>query len=78
MAFWLRGDKQKLAEHADISASNLSDILHRRRGVGRDRAWTLEAASRKVHGDSYVPWGDWINNRSTTHPAFQGPPKNGS
>ena len=78
MAFWKRGDKKELAKLAKISTSNLSEILHRDRGVSRDRAWALEAASRKVQGESYVPWVDWLHNSSTTHPAFYGTPKNGS
>ena len=75
MAFWKRGENARLAKEAGISPGNLSEILHRSRGVSSKRAWALEAASRRVRGaDGGVPWSDWVNNEFTTHPAFYGSP----
>ena len=72
--FWRDNDKTMLADALDIPLSNLSEILHRKRGVSRDRARELEKASQKVLG-FIIPWTEWISNQTTTHPAFYGKPK---
>ncbi|MCA9404494.1 MAG: hypothetical protein KC897_11970 [Candidatus Omnitrophica bacterium] len=73
MSFWKRGQLKELSDQAGVSQPALSDIIHRRRGVGRDRALRLEAASERVLGYA-IPVKDWLMNKITRHPAFYGHP----
>lgn len=68
--FWERGQLSELARRAKVSPSTISDIIHRRRAVGRVRALVLEAASEQVLGYP-IPVKDWLTNFTTRHPAFK-------
>lgn len=67
--FWKHGQILKLAELAEIKQTNLSEILHRKRGVSKYRAILLEKTSKKVLGFS-IPFYDWIFNKVSNHPCF--------
>lgn len=67
--YWKTKQRSEIAARAGIPRSNLSDILHRRRGVSLDLAHKLEAAT-----DGNIPWTTWIKNKSTQHPGFFGLP----
>lgn len=68
--FWERGKLSELAEASGLSPSTISDIIHRRRPVGRVRALILEKASEQVLGYP-IPVKDWLTNKTTKHPAFK-------
>jgi len=70
-SFWKHGQQADIATQAHITASHLSDILHRRRGVSVERAKRLEKVSGKVLGTK-IPWEIWVQNKITQHPAFIG------
>jgi transcriptional regulator with XRE-family HTH domain len=57
-----------LCRETGISASHMSDILHRRRGVSKERAEALEAACDRLGWE--VPFRAWLFSRTTDHPAF--------
>lgn len=59
-----------LAEIAGISSGNLSEILHRKRGVSPGHAHLLHTASVRLGRE--VPWNEWIQNRTSQHKAFFG------
>ena len=67
--YWSRGEKTAVAEIAGIEPTHLYEILARKRGVGKEKARELEAASEKVLGYP-IPFDAWIFNRETAHPAF--------
>ena len=68
--YFKRGEMAALARKAGIKPQNLSDILHRRRGVSGDMAQRLEAASVAVLKWRRIPALEWILNESSQHPAF--------
>lgn len=71
--FWRQGEIAALARCAGIAPHNLSATLHRRRAVSKDRAYTLESASKKTLGEHrYIRADHWLYNEITTHPAFFG------
>jgi hypothetical protein len=72
--FWKPGEMAKFAEVADISPQNLSDILHRRRRVGRALAWQLASAGRALWGAERISVTDWFLSEHSRHPAFFGDP----
>lgn len=72
--FWQRGIRSQLAAMADVKIQHLSEILHRRRGVGTVTAERLERASLTMLGSS-IPMREWLLNRTSSHPAFFGKPK---
>lgn len=65
-----RGQAKILAEAAGLRVAYLSDILHRRRGVGFHLAKRLEKASDEVLG-MYIPATVWLHNKTSTHPIFK-------
>ena len=69
MDYWKRGQRAEVARAAGISRFNLSDILHRRKGVSPARAIKLEEASEAILGEA-IPRIAWVYNRTTKHPAF--------
>jgi len=71
--YWKYGDQTKMAKHADISASYMSDILHRRRSPGKELAQNLSYALQNTKPD-YVPVETWLFNKQSRHPAFFGDP----
>jgi len=71
--WWDRGDRIDLARRVGISASYLSDILHRRRRVSWNMAKRLEEAAELLGYD--VPATAWIEAERTRHPAFFGEPR---
>ena len=74
--YWQKGEMQTLATAAGIPLNNLSDILHRRRGVSWSRALLLEQLTLDIFGHDYrVDCRDWAGNRTSRHPAFFGPPR---
>jgi len=70
MAYWDRNKRSELAEEAGISRKDLSEILHRKRGVSVRRAIMLSDAAEVLGLD--IPLLDWLKNRTTKHPAFLG------
>ncbi len=75
MKFWKRGQRKEIARYAEIPASNLSEILYRKRTISTQKAMRLELASRVVLKIQFVEREHWIFNEYTNHPAFFGPPK---
>lgn len=73
MCFWKKGIRAELASRADISQSNLSEILHRTRGVSIERAELLSDLCENYLGVSVPPLA-WVRNRKTLHKAFFGKP----
>lgn len=71
--FWKRGQMAVLSRAAGIRTTALSDILHRRRGVGKDLALKLEFQARKVLRRKITACA-WVFNETTRHPAFFGKP----
>lgn len=71
--FWERNQRAELAEKMNIPPNHLSEILHRKRGVGKHQALLFEEASGKVLGYP-IPMDAWLFNRETKHPAFFGSP----
>jgi len=71
MGYWTYRQKTLLARAAGLSASYLSDVLHRRKGVSWARAKVLEESSRDILGYE-IPARAWMENRTTHHPAFCG------
>jgi len=58
---WRTGEKSRLAKAADISATQLSDILAGRKGISKTRAKLLEGCSKDVRGEERViPAAVWI------------------
>lgn len=72
--FWQPGERVKISDLSDITIQHISDILHRRRTVGKERAALLEIISGNVL-DEPVPFEAWLFNKTTEHPAFFGEPK---
>ena len=76
LSFWKYGQRTEIAQRVGISLPNMSEILCRRRGVSKEKAKELEAASAEVLGYP-IPFEAWLFNKSTRHPAFQGAPTEG-
>lgn len=76
MSFWEHGQRVAIAKEAKIKPHHLSEILHRKRGVGKTTAAALEAASQHVLGRA-IPVTCWLYNQFTIHPAFFGSHKEG-
>lgn len=72
--FWGRGQRHKLAKRTGIPFPHLSDILHRRRGVSKERAKFLEKECKKIKLD--ISFEAWLFSRTTKHAAFFGKPIN--
>ena len=72
--FWKPGERREISELSGISLQHLSEILHRKRSVGKHRARMLEDITTIVLGKP-IPLEDWIFNSSTTHPAFFNSPE---
>ena len=68
--YWDAGEKAVVAEYIGISPQNFSDIIHRNRGVGYQRA-------KKLAFFTNIPVNEWMENRTSRHPAFYGKPKTG-
>ena len=73
MTYWKPKQKSKIAKLAKIQPHHLSEILHRKRGVGKDNAKALQQASKYVLGYA-IPLEEWLFNNTTKHPAFYGEP----
>lgn len=74
--YWEFGERAAFAEAAGISRQQLSDILHRRRGVSVARARKFALITLKLFGHSYlVTWIHWVENRTSEHSAFFGRPQ---
>jgi len=71
--YWRPGERVKLSQYTNISVQHLSDILHRRRGVSKERAILLEAACKKLFKQKIL-FRDWLFNLYSDHPAFFGKP----
>lgn len=67
--FWKRGQMAELARRADISPQQMSDILHRRRPVGKHLALKLSKSLYRMKKQR-VPAIEWLFNRTSKHPAF--------
>ena len=67
--FWERQQRTELAEMAGIQPNHLSEILHRKRGVGKDLARKLYKTSELVLGYA-IPFEAWLFNKTTKHPGF--------
>lgn len=74
MSYWMEGDMTRVAGSASIGLTDLSAILHRRRGVSVRKAMKLMDAAAENGYD--IPWEAWALNRSTEHPAFFGKVQN--
>jgi hypothetical protein len=61
----------KIADFIGIKRHHLSEILHRRRGVGPFLGEKLEDGSRTILGEC-IPFREWILNKRSKHPAFFG------
>jgi plasmid maintenance system antidote protein VapI len=69
LPFWKRrGGFADVARRAKVRPPTLSNIAHRRTGASAYIANALERASG-------VPAREWINSRTSRHPAFFGPPQ---
>ena len=69
--FWQRGEMAALAKAAGISQQQLSEILHRKRGVSMGRAlWLAECTHSLWGSDWYIEPSAWAFNKHTKHPAF--------
>lgn len=73
-SFWQRGQMARVAEEAGVSYSYLSDVLHRRRSVGKEKAIELAEASSRVLGYALISWEEWLFSTTSNHPAFFGQP----
>jgi hypothetical protein len=71
--FRRRGDKAAIAKEAGISPNHFYEILARKRGVSKERAVDLELASGKILGTP-IGWDEWLFNKISKHPAFEGKP----
>jgi len=69
--FWNVGEKKEIAFLSGITQSHFSEILHRKRGVGKERAITLERMSNIVL-ENPIPMQEWLFNKTSVHPAFYG------
>ena len=71
--YWKPKIRAELAEIAGISQSNLSEILHRKRGVSFDRADFLAQICEEYFSLN-IPLLAWLKNKTTKHKAFYGKP----
>ena len=70
-SFWKRGQRARLARLMGMSEQNLSEILHRRRGVSPQKAAMLEKCSEIVLTRKFkISHVVWLFNKETKHPAF--------
>lgn len=74
--FWQRGQRAALARATGLTAVEMSDILHRRRSIGKDRALSLATASEEILGEA-IPLEAWLWSTTTDHPAFFNDPLEG-
>lgn len=73
--FWKPGEQAALARAAGVEPSNLSLVLHRKRGVSWPVAGSLEDATEIVLGKKRQIIAEvWMDSRITRHPAFSGKP----
>lgn len=72
--YWKRGEMAKLARALRMKPPNLSEILHRKRGVSKHKAITL-AARAEVFVGKKIHVTEWLFNDTTKHSAFFGRPK---
>ena len=63
----------QISKLTEITMPQLSQILHRKRGVSAERALILEQASLDVLPTA-IPMYAWLFNKGTRHPAFFGKP----
>lgn len=73
LTYWKYGQRKAIAQRCGLSIQNMSEILSRRRGVSKEKAKELEAASAEILGYA-IPFEAWLFNRATKHPAFLGSP----
>ncbi len=57
---WLRGEQARLAQHAGITPSYLSELLHRKKRPSVDVAVKLAAAC--LHMDIPLSLNDWVQS----------------
>jgi transcriptional regulator with XRE-family HTH domain len=68
-SFWsTRGKKAAIARAARILPATLGNIIRRRSGA----SW---AVALRLAGATQVPSTEWMNARTSTHPAFYGMPE---
>ena len=67
--YWKRGEITRLSIEAKINKTTLSNILHRRVGVSKNRAFMLESLCRELF-DKDISWREWMFNASSEHEAF--------
>jgi hypothetical protein len=73
--WWRHGEITALSKACCIGGNNLSEILHRKRGVSVARAKLLEEKSEELMGpERAIRWDIWIQYNNTRHPAFFGEP----
>jgi hypothetical protein len=79
---WERGQKRKIAlvgsriYGTNISEQHFSDIIHRIRQAGPNKAKALEAASVKVLGEeNKIQWEEFLESRKSENEYFIGEPK---
>ena len=72
--FWERCERTLLAEYMCMPSSNLSEILHRKRTVSKEKAMQLEHTTEQLLCKN-IPWHEWIFNKESSHPAFFGEPQ---
>lgn len=73
--FWRPGERARLASLCGITPQQLSDILHRRRVVGKFLALCLSSRlSMYFRKRARVSTMAFLFNKETKHPAFFGAP----
>ncbi len=65
---WLRGEQARLARHAGITPSYLSELLHRKKRPSVDVAVKLAAAC--IHMNIPLSLHDWVLSSGSTSPLF--------
>ena len=68
--FWTPGQAGEIARLLGLRENYVYAILRRQKGVSVERAKILEQGSKAVLHFA-IPWTDWIQNKTTRHPAFK-------